>query len=271
MVLEGTTLLVRTWNVFHGNASPPERHAFLEEMVRLVVADQPDILCLQELPVWSLGHLERWSGMRAAADVTERPLFWSAELGRVLTDLNHGLLRSAFTGQANAVLIARNFALADQGHLVLNPAGFRRREARRLGLEFAERLSWRRNRRVCQVLRIARDGATFVVANLHASNLADKRITDVELIRAATFVDGFAHPREPAVLAGDFNVTVRNSRALGELAGPAWGFQGATPSGIDHVLARGFDGGTPVVWPVDRRTRDGRVLSDHAPVERELT
>src|ERR671937_327820 len=118
MVLEGTTLLVRTWNVFHGNASPPERHASLEEMMRLVVADQPDIVCLQELPVWSLGHLERWSGMRAAADVTERPLLWSAELGRVLTDLNHGLLRSAFTGQANAMLLARPLAIVEHRHLV---------------------------------------------------------------------------------------------------------------------------------------------------------
>ena len=45
------SLLVRTWNVFHGNASPPERHGFLEQMVRLATEDRPDVLCLQELPV----------------------------------------------------------------------------------------------------------------------------------------------------------------------------------------------------------------------------
>ena len=263
-------MLVRTWNVFHGNASPPERRAFLEEMVRLVVADQPDVVCLQELPVWSLRHLAGWSGMRAAADVTERPLLWSAELGRVLTDLNHGLLRSAFTGQANAVLIARSFDVREHRHLVLNPRSFRRGEARRLDLGFAERIAWRSNRRVCQAVRVERNGGTFVAANLHASSLADKRITDAELIRAATFVDGFAHPNEPVVVAGDFNVGVRNSRALEELAGPAWNLQGATPTGIDHVLARGFHSSAPVVWPVERRTLHGRVLSDHAPVEREL-
>jgi endonuclease/exonuclease/phosphatase family metal-dependent hydrolase len=240
-------------------------------MVRLIVADRPDLVCLQELPIWSLRRLEDWSGMRAAADVTERPLLGSAELGRVLTDLNHGLLRSAFTGQANAVLITRAFAIVEHRQLVLNPRSFRRREARRLGLGFGESFAWRQNRRVCQVLRVARDGTTFVVANLHASSLADKRITDAELIRAATFVDGFAHAGESVVLAGDFNVTVRNSHALTELAGPAWKFQGATPTGLDHVLARGFQGAAPIRWPVERRTHGGRVLSDHAPVERELT
>jgi len=44
-------LLVRTWNLFHGNAVPPERRAFLEEMVRLAAADGPDVLALQEVPV----------------------------------------------------------------------------------------------------------------------------------------------------------------------------------------------------------------------------
>ena len=263
-------MLVRTWNVFHGNASPPERRAFLANVVRLAVADAPDVVCLQELPVWSLGHLGSWSGMRAVSDVTERPLLVSAQLGRWLTELHHGLLRSALTGQANAVLIARALSVREHRSLVLNPLGFRRREARRLRLTRVERSAWRRNRRVCQVLRLAREGTTFVLGNLHASSLRDKRVTDAELVRAATFVDGFANPREPIILAGDFNVTVRNSAALAALGGPDWGFRGATPEGVDHVLARGFSGSAPVRWPVERRTVGGRILSDHAPVEREL-
>ena len=40
-------VLVRTWNLFHGNAVPPERRGFLEEMVQLVTADAPDVVCLQ--------------------------------------------------------------------------------------------------------------------------------------------------------------------------------------------------------------------------------
>jgi endonuclease/exonuclease/phosphatase family metal-dependent hydrolase len=45
-------LVVRTWNVFHGNTKPPGRRAHLRAMLDLALADDPDILCLQELPVW---------------------------------------------------------------------------------------------------------------------------------------------------------------------------------------------------------------------------
>jgi len=263
-------LLVRTWNVFHGNASPPERRAFLEQMVQLVVADGPDVVCLQELPVWSLQRLAAWSGLRTASDVTERPLLGSAELGRVITELHHGLLRSAFTGQANGVLVAPGFTIAEHRAVVLNPWSFRRRVSRQLRLTLGQRIRWRQHRRVCQVLRLSRGGKTFVLGNLHASSLDDKRITDAELLRAAAFADGFARPGEPIVLAGDFNVTAGSSRALAELAGSEWELQGATASGIDHILARGLHGGAATRWPVERRTLDGRVLSDHAPVEREL-
>jgi endonuclease/exonuclease/phosphatase family metal-dependent hydrolase len=49
-----------------------------------------------------------------------------------------------------------------------------------------------------------------------------------------------------------------------------WGFSGATPSGIDHLLVRGLRAGAPQVWPAERRLREGRLLSDHAPVEVEV-
>ncbi len=50
-------MLIRSWNLFHGNTTPPGRHAYLEEMVHLVTVDGPDVVCLQELPVWSLRRL----------------------------------------------------------------------------------------------------------------------------------------------------------------------------------------------------------------------
>ena len=50
---------VRTWNLFHGNTCPPQRRAFLREMIELITEEAPDIVCLQELPLWSLRHLER--------------------------------------------------------------------------------------------------------------------------------------------------------------------------------------------------------------------
>jgi len=106
-------VLVRTWNLFHGNASPPERRAFLREMVELATADRPHVVCLQEIPVWALSQLEPWSGMQAVTAVARRPLLRSAELGRWLTELHHGLFRSAVTGEADAIGVAPGVALDD--------------------------------------------------------------------------------------------------------------------------------------------------------------
>jgi Endonuclease/Exonuclease/phosphatase family len=261
-------LVVRTWNLFHGNANPPERRAFLEEMVRLASADTPDVLCLQELPVWALPSLERWSGMTAVSDVGARPRV-PVELGRRITDLHHGLFRSAFTGQANALLFRPGLRVADHEAVVLNPVGYRRREARRLRLGLVDLLAWVRERRICQVARVRRDdSATLVAANLHATSYFDKQLADAELLRAASFVDGYARPDEPVLVCGDFNVSVKSSRVLPQLVGPEWGLDGASPAGLDHVLSRGLSLGPPTHWPLERRRLGGRLLSDHAPLER---
>jgi endonuclease/exonuclease/phosphatase family metal-dependent hydrolase len=118
-------------------------------------------------------------------------------------------------------------------------------------------------------VRVVRgDDAPLVVANLHATSFSpDQRLADAELLRAAVFVDGYAAPDEPVVLAGDFNVPLRRSRTQRELTGQEWRFAGGTPQGIDHVLVRGLEPSAPVRWPEARRRRDGRLLSDHAPVE----
>jgi endonuclease/exonuclease/phosphatase family metal-dependent hydrolase len=263
-------LLVRTWNLFHGNASPPERKAFLEEMIRLVVSDRPGLVCLQELPVWSLSHLDDWTEMTAVADVARRPMLGpfpaTPEVGRVITDVHHGLFRSAFTGQANAVLVAPGLRVVQHRYLVLNPWSFRRR----FDIGTRLQLAWARERRICQVLRLAREDVTLVVTNLHATSHPDRRLADAEVLRAATFVDGFAEPDEPIVLAGDFNLTVQDSRTLGELTESEWGFEGPTSDGVDHILVRRLDATPPTRWPVQRRAIEGRVLSDHAPLERGI-
>jgi endonuclease/exonuclease/phosphatase family metal-dependent hydrolase len=256
------SLLVRTWNVFHGNASPPERRDYLEEMVRLASEDRPDVLCLQELPVWALQRIDDWSGMRSFGAVAARPLLGSAELGRAITELNHGLFRSAFTGQANAILMRTELRPLATDSIVLNPPGFRRRVARELGLDPKLRLRWAKERRVCQAVRT--DALT--VANLHGSSLHDWRIPDAELMRAAVFADSVAEPDDVLVLAGDFNVIREHSRTLEQLASPEWGFTKPI-SWIDQVLVRGAPSGHAQRWPDERRRRDGKLLSDHAPVE----
>lgn len=245
------------------------------EMVRLASADRPAVLCLQEVPVWALGQLDDWSGMQAVGAAAQRPHLGpfpsTPELGRVLTELHHGLLRSAFTGQANAILLGPGLQVREHRHVILNPFRFRRAQVRRLELGIIERLAWSKERRICHAVRVQRGEETLVVANLHATGFKDKRVPDAELLRAAVFVDGMAKPGEPVLLCGDFNLSVRNSRTLAELTSAEWGFSGPTPTGIDHVLVRGRDASPPVRWPAERRRHDGRLLSDHAPVEREVT
>ena len=102
LVRYAVAMLVRTWNLFHGKPSPPGRRAFLLQMIELVTRDGPDVVCLQELPVWALPHLERWSGMHASGAVARRPLLPVG--ARAVTALHHGLIRSAFEGEADAIL-----------------------------------------------------------------------------------------------------------------------------------------------------------------------
>jgi len=52
-------------------------------MIRLISLDAPDVVALQEVPLWALGRLERWSGMRALWAVAVPSLL--GPLARVLT------------------------------------------------------------------------------------------------------------------------------------------------------------------------------------------
>jgi endonuclease/exonuclease/phosphatase family metal-dependent hydrolase len=216
-------LVVRTWNLFHGNASPPERRAYLREMVELVTADRPDIVCLQEIPVWALSHLERWSSLQAVSAIARRPRLGSAELGRRLTDLNHGLFRSAFTGEADAILVGRRFRVTDAHRFVVARAPLQR-IAHSLVLD-----------------------DELAVVNFHISGVAEQW----------EIVANVALGHERVVVAGDANI-----RAAG-----IPGFSPALADSIDQVLVRGLPSTPPVRWPDERRRLDGRLLSDHAPVE----
>jgi endonuclease/exonuclease/phosphatase family metal-dependent hydrolase len=262
-------LLVRTWNVFHGNALPPERRAFLEKMIRLASDDEPDVLCLQELPVWSLSRLESWSGMQAFGAVASRPLLGSARLGGAITELHHGLLRSALTGQANAILLRPAVRPLATDEIVLNPRTFRRAQACARGLGRRARFEWAKERRVCHAVRTEAGGRFLTVANLHVSNLRDERAKDAELLRAATFATAFAEPDDALVLAGDLNVVLGRSEVLEQLPGPDWGFSEPIP-GLDQVLVSGARASRGERWPEERRRVGGRLLSDHSPVEARI-
>lgn len=216
-------LLVRTWNLFHGNAVPPERRAYLRRMVELVTADDPDIVCLQEVPVWAIARLESWSGMRAVGATSAQPLLGSAGLGRLVTELNHGILRSAVTGEALATLVARRHAVVGER---LGPVGPNRVL---LGLQLEE--------------------GPFV-GNFHITGGA---VAEEQFRRVVELAAG-----DDVILAGDVNL--RPPYALE-------GFSEPLAGSIDQILVRGLPSMPPVAWPVERRRVDGRLLSDHAPVE----
>jgi hypothetical protein len=227
-------ILVRTWNLFHGNATPPERRAYLRAMIELVSADEPGIVCLQEVPVSALRHLEAWSGMHAFGAIAARPRA-GAELGRRLTELHHGLLRSAVTGQANAILVAPKLEARKEGTLVISESG---------------------ERRVCQAVRVSSLG---VVGNFHATG---GRPADEQCKRAVDFVAG---ADEHALVACDANLRPGEGLIYDHLQ--SLGFSAPLPGSIDQIVVRGIAATPPTAWPTERRRIRSSLLSDHAPVE----
>ena len=259
-------MIVRTWNIFHGNTVPPGRRRYVEEMIRLVTRDAPDVVCLQEVPPWAFEPIAEWSGMQVYGEIVARPTIGplpsTVQLGRAITDLNPGLLRSGFEGQANAILVAPDRTILSRHMLTLNPLRFRLREARRLGLPLVELLAWGKERRQCIAVRL--EGG-LVVANLHATKARNPRIPDAEIVRAAGWAARLAGDA-PAILTGDFNVDTARSVAIDQLDG----YTKAGP-GIDHIVARGASTGPYDRWTPQRRRLGQLALSDHAPVEVEVT
>ncbi len=233
-------LLVRTWNLYHGRTHPPSSTLQLERMVRLVTADAPDVVALQEAPLWAVDDLEDWSGMSASWAMTMPALL--GPFARRVTDTDPVRFRSSLTGQANALLVNPHFEVGRHRRIVLNP-----------GLSRKDWLLRGGQRRVCQALEVDARGERIVLANLHASKHPDHRLVAEEIGRAEAFVAS----ADRCLLFGDFNVDRYPVRGFTEPI-----------DGIDQILVRGFSlERGPEPWAEERRRVDGAVLSDHAPVE----
>ena len=234
-------LVIRTWNLYHGRTHPKTGRTYLERMVRLASLDAPDVVALQEVPLWALGRLERWSGMHAVWSVTV-PGFLGP-VARFITDIDPVRVKFTAAGQANAMLLSPRFEVGRDRTLVLNP------EIGRL-----EWLRGGRQRRVCQAVDVELDGRALTVANLHATN--NSNLARVEVGLAADFVAD----AERCILCGDFNVP---DYAIKDFSEPI--------EGIDQILVRGLElESPPRAWPLRRRRVNGALLSDHAPVEAEI-
>lgn len=262
-------MLVRSWNLFHGNTSPPGRKAYLREMLDLVTADRPAIVCLQEVPAWALGSIGGWVDMNAPGDRTRR----GRPFGRYVTSLNAGFFRSSFNGQGNAILFPRDWTLRVHKTITLNTNPFVEEEGRKLGLDLKIVRQWERERRICQVVKVERpDRRRLLIANVHAtSHPREPRLADSELRRATNFVDRQSEVEEVVIFAGDFNITPAQSQTIASLleAPPEARWSAAGPK-IDHVLVRGAKASAVRAWPDEDRRYDGKLLSDHAPVEVDI-
>ncbi len=262
-------MLVRTWNVFHGNTSAPGRRSYLREMIELVTADRPTIVCLQEVPAWALQRLGGWADMLGIGDRTRRSLPFS----RIVTSSHAGVFRSSFNGQGNAILVPREVTVRAHKVITLNTNPFCEEEGRKLGLDAKMMRWWERERRICQVVKIEfPNRRRMLVANVHATSyVRDVRLADAELRRAMNFVQRQSEVEEVHIVAGDFNITREQSHTIATLleAPPESRWSVAGPQ-IDHVLVRGAETSAVRVWPDDDRRYNGKLLSDHAPVEVDL-
>ncbi len=260
---EHVTLQIRTWNIAHGRDVPPDREhghlhrKLLDEMAALMVEQSPDIVLLQEVPVWAAEHLRRATGMGVTmapaygAHVpflhVPLPLALGAAIGRALPDL----VRTQIEGQANAVLYGEDLLLVS---------------ARRVQINQRQRL--RGEPRIAQLVRLRHRsaGRELVVANVHADS-GDNRH---QLERAGYVLERFARGA-PMVLAGDLNADA-GSPSLRALIARGW-LDDSVSGGIDHILVRGLRLEGPAQrWAPERRdlSLNGGPpvrLSDHDPVD----
>ena len=256
-------LLARTWNVAHGRTQPDLGVSRLEEMVRLVTSDDVDIIALQEVPVSALRSLARWSGMQAYGAVAMRS--YAGAFGRWVTFLDPARLRSALTGQTNAILLGPALETLEAPRvLALNPRDVRAGVGRSLGLERRVLARWARNRRVCQAVRVRAHGTTMVIANMHLTHF-DTRLAEAELTRAEALASQLCGTTAPTLLAGDLNIPGAEARIFDPLVAAGY----TRPAGgIDHLLASNMTlGRGPEALADSVRTHDGIILSDHPIVE----
>jgi len=236
-----------------------ERRKHLETMARLMVEDDPDLILLQEVPVWAGPELRALTGMGLTlapaygAHVpfvhVPLPLAVGAAVGRALPDL----VRTQVEGQANAVLYGPSLLLVSARRAQVN-------EGRR----------FRGEPRIAQLVRLRHRaaGREFVVANVHLDP-GDNR---EQVERAGFMLERFARGA-PMVLGGDVNAPASSPGVRG-LVQRGWiEDASAVDARIDHIFVRGFEMEEPATpWDSRRReiVRDGALpirLSDHDPVD----
>src|SRR5262249_50851401 len=242
-------------------------------MVELITADHPDIVCLQEVPAWALPRVATWAGMNSVWARARRPKLGPipipAPLGRGLTAPHHGVTRSGFAGQGNVILFPVAGKIREEKSITLNTNPFCEERGQLLGLTPKQMVAWEKERGVRPLVQYGLPTRwLFLAATLHASHLPDPRLADAELRRGINFVIRCSELEETLIVGGDFNVTAEASSTVQELVtAPIESRWRQAGPGIDQFLLRRAIATSVRVWPNEHRTLNGKILSDHAPVE----
>lgn len=240
------TLLVLSWNLFHGRSLPPSRRSLLDEFAGKLAEWNWDVALLQEVPPWWPERLERELGVEQRSALTSRNGL--LPLRRALAERRPELLKSN-GGGCNAIL--SRAAITEHSTLRLR--------------------RWP-ERRVAQLARL-NDGTCVV--NLHASTRPARAVQELDLLWARALAWAGS---DRLILGGDLNVrkppappppsAIPAPHSPGDAGRRAAAISHVAGSGVDHLFARGL---LPAEAPlrVDASVPlDGRrvELSDHLPL-----
>ncbi len=295
--MDGTTIRIVTWNLFHGRDGLPGLGATLRStwlglpeddgvhmhvnrkltdlMAARLAAWRPDACALQEVPTAAVRRIAALTGMRPEWTTTG-PLIGPRRVRDALAARNPDLWRT-HEGNANVILLGPRLAMVEGSRrsVRLNPLRGVLRDARALGLGRGELMRYLPEpRRVLVVRARTPEGAEIAIGCTHTHNARHPDLVGGEIARAAAAVREEAGDG-PAVLAGDLNAPPPHP-AFAALAEEGWeGALRGSGIGIDRVLHRGLDEAEParrlgaderevgVTWRgATRRVR----LSDHDPV-----
>jgi endonuclease/exonuclease/phosphatase family metal-dependent hydrolase len=232
------TVLVLSWNLFHGRSLPPTKSSLFDEFAAKLGEWSWDVALLQEVPPWWPPRLAGELGAEQRSALTSRNSL--PTLRQAIAERHPELLRSN-GGGCNAIL--SRVPIAEHSTLRLR--------------------RWP-ERRVAQLARL-RDGTCVV--NVHASTRPARAMQELERLWAHV-LDWAGADR--VILGGDLNVR-------SPAPAPATVVHAAA-SGVDHVFARGLvpatasDSASGAPSALGRPSReivlDGRrvELSDHAPL-----
>ena len=226
------SMLVLSWNLFHGRSLPPAHHDLLGRFAERLAELEWDVALLQEVPPWWPRELARATGAEQRTAMTSRNSLLA--LRRVLARRDPESMKSN-GGGCNAILARTPIA----EHTTL-------------------RLRAWPERRVAALARL-RDGVC--VANFHASTRVE--LAEEELRRLWLRALLFAGER-PLVLGGDLN--------LREPLAPSPDIAHVARRDVDHIFSRGLAPVGPADVPgrsVSLGAREVQ-LSDHPPLRVRL-